>query len=344
MPDAAPSGPPLDPDAPDVRRETVAFVIPLFDEEAVLPLLVEAVEAYRAEHPEVTQVVLVDDGSRDGTARLARRLTDGLPGYVLLQFSRNFGHQLALTAGLTFVEADAAVVLDADLQDPLEVVATMTATWREGYDVVYGVRRLRDGETWFKRASASLFYRFFRWMTDRDVPLDTGDFRLIGRPVIDAYRRIGEQQPFVRGLVAWLGFRQTGVEYNRAPRAAGETKYPLRAMLRLASNSLTSFSDKPLRLAVRLGLATAAVSVLGLVWVLLAKYVFGSTITGWSSLIFVAFFFGGVQLFFLGVVGAYLARVYDEVKARPRYVLRDVWTSDAPADADASARYKHLSV
>lgn len=309
------------------RRETVALVIPLYNEEAVLPLLVEAVEAFRAEHPAVTEVVMIDDGSRDHTAARVHELTGGKPGYVLVRFARNFGHQLAVTAGLAATTTDAAVVIDADLQDPLPVVGEMIAKWREGYDVVYGVRERREGETAFKRATAAAFYRLFRWMTDLDIPLDTGDFRLLARPVIDAYARFEEQQPFVRGLVAWLGFNQIGVPYVRAPRAAGETKYPLRKMLRLASVSLTSFSDKPLKLAAYLGLSLAALSLVGLAWVLVVKYALQSAISGWSSLIFVGFFFGGVQLFFLGVLGLYVARIHDEVRRRPRYVVQSVWRS-----------------
>ncbi len=295
----------------------------------MLPLLIGAVEAFRAEHPEVTQVVLVDDGSRDATAALARTLTEDKRGYVLLRFARNFGHQLAVTAGMAAATTDAAVLLDADLQDPLPVVAQMIEKWREGFDVVYGVRTRRAGETGFKRATAALFYRLFRWMTDLDIPLDTGDFRLVSRRVLDAYARLEEQQPFVRGLVAWLGFNQTGIPYERAARAAGETKYPLRKMLRLASVSLTSFSDKPLKLAAFLGLAISLLSLVGLAWVLVVKYALESAISGWSSLIFVGFFFGGVQLFFLGILGLYVARIHDEVRRRPRYVVQDVWKSGA---------------
>ncbi len=316
------------------QRKTVGLVIPLYNEEAVLPLLIQEIEAYRREHPEVVQVVMVDDGSRDQTARLVCDLTGDLPGYVLLRFSRNFGHQLAVTAGMHFVETDAAVIMDADLQDPLSAVTAMIAKWREGYDVVYGVRKHREGETRFKLATATLFYRLFRFMTDLDMPLDTGDFRLLSRRVLDAYQRIQEQQPFVRGLITWLGFNQTGIEYERAARAAGETKYTVRKMFRLASRSLTSFSDKPLRFAVRLGLITSALAFLGLIWVLFVKYVFNAAITGWASLIFVGFFFGGLQLFFLGVVGMYLGRVYEEVRGRPRYVLRELWKSESRASGE----------
>ncbi len=318
-------------DGPAQRRRTVAFVIPLFNEEEVLPLLFEELEAFRAAHPEVEQVVFVDDGSRDATAALVRALTAERPGYVLLQFSRNFGHQLAVTAGLEFVEADAAVILDADLQDPLWVVTEMIERWRAGYDVVYGVRKRRQGEPLFKRVATRLFYRLFRRIADLDAPLDAGDFRLVARPVLEAYRRLQEQQPYVRGLISWLGFNQTGVEYVRPPRAAGQTKYPFRKLLRLATDGIFSFSDRPLRYAVRLGLLVAALAMLGLVWVVVQKYVVGVSVTGWASVIFALFFFGGVQLFFLGILGAYLNRVYEEVKARPRYVVRDRWASGKPA-------------
>ncbi|HMB93989.1 MAG TPA: glycosyltransferase family 2 protein [Rhodothermales bacterium] len=316
---------------PHSSRETVAFIIPLYNEEAVFPLLFKEIEAYRAEHPEVIQVVFVDDGSRDQTAALVRQLTAEREGYVLLQFSRNFGHQLAVTAGMSFVKTDAAVILDADLQDPLWVVTEMIEKWRDGYDVVYGVRKERQGETAVKKWTASLFYRLFRRISETDAPLDAGDFRLVSRPVLDAYDQLQEQQPYVRGLISWLGFNQTGVEYVREARAAGKTKYPFRKSLRLAFDSILSFSDKPLRYAARLGLLLSGGSVLGLLYVLFRKYIADATVTGWASLTFAIFFFGGLQLFFLGVVGAYLARVYEEVKARPRYVVRDVWSSETAA-------------
>lgn len=321
-------------------RETVSLVIPLYNEEKVFPELFASIEAYRAEHPEIVQVVFVDDGSKDKTAHLIRTLTAGRPGYVMLQFSRNFGHQLAITAGMHFVQMDAAVIMDGDLQDPLEVVTQMIAKWREGYDVVYGVRKERMGETAFKKYSAALFYRLFKWMTDLDIPMDTGDFRLVSRKVLDAYREISEQQPFVRGLIAWLGFNQVGIEFERAPRFAGTTKYSLRKMVRLAMRSLTSFSDKPLRFAVQLGLFTSILAVVGLIWVLYVKYVLDDAVSGWASMVFVAFFFGGLQLFFLGVVGAYLDRVYEEVKARPRYVLSNVWSSEQPSQTRGATNQK----
>ena len=309
-------------------RRTVSILVPLYDEEDVIGLLIEEIEAFRKKRPEVTEVIFVNDGSRDRTAEKVRRLTQGKPGYRLVGFSRNFGHQIAITAGIERVSTDAVVIMDADLQDPLYVAGQMIDRWREGYDVVYGIRGERDGVTWFRRTAMYLFYRFFDRMTDIDAPLDTGDFRLISREVIDAYKRFGERQPFVRGLIAWLGFQQIGIRYARPARAAGTSKYPFRKHWRLATSGITSFSDKPLRYAVSVGILLALVSVAGLVWVLMSKVVFGVETAGWASLIFVAFFFGGAQLFFLGIVGTYIARVYNEVKARPRYVVQDVWRSD----------------
>ena len=325
-------------------RRTVAFVIPLYNEEEVFPLLFEEIEAYRAAHPEVVQVVFIDDGSRDATARLVREHTAGKAGYVLLRFSRNFGHQLAVTAGMEFVETDAAVILDADLQDPLEVVTEMIAQWQAGYDVVYGIRQQRQGEPWPRRAAMWVFYRLFHRLSDIDAPLDAGDFRLVGRPVLDAYRRLQEQQPYVRGLISWIGFNQTGVPYVRPPRAAGTTKYPFRKLLRLATDGIFSFSDRPLRYAVRAGLLVVGLSMLGLVWIVVQKYVVGVSVTGWASVIFALFFFGGVQLFFLGILGAYMNRVYDEVKARPRYIVRERWHSDADAVAPPSDVHESSSL
>ncbi len=306
-------------------RNSVALVIPLYNEEEMLPVLIEEIEQFRARMPEVCQVILVDDGSQDATQSIARKLTSDREGYVLVSFSRNFGHQLAVTAGMHFATTDAAVILDADLQDPLDVVEQMIAKWREGYDVVYGVRKKRDGDSLLQRGTARLFYRFFRRMTDLDAPLDTGDFRLVSRAVLDAYDNLGEQQPYVRGLISWLGFNQVGVEYHRRARAGGESKYAWRDRLRLALDGIASFSGRPLRFAVRLGLGVSALSMIGLVWVVFARYSLNSTVPGWASILFVGFLFGGLQMFFLGVVGSYLARVYEEVKGRPRYIVRDVW-------------------
>lgn len=319
-------------------RSSLGLVIPLYNEEAVVPALIESIESYRADRPYVTEVVLVDDGSTDLTAGLVLHHARDLPGYRLIQFSRNFGHQLAITAGVEAARSDAVVVLDADLQDPLEVVDEMVDRWRAGYDVVYGIRRRREGDSWFRRALSAVFYRAFQRLADTDAPLDVGDFRLISRDVIDAFSTLQERQPYVRGLVSWLGFNQTGVEYDRPARTAGRSKYPFRKLMQLASDSILAFSDRPLRYAARFGFVVSALSVVGLIWSVLARIFQPDLISGWASLIFTAFFFGGLQLFFLGVVGAYLARVYDEVKARPRYIVRRTWSSDDRPPADRRPR------
>jgi dolichol-phosphate mannosyltransferase len=315
-------------------RNSLGLVIPLYNEEAVVPMLIASVEAFRLRRPFVTEVVLVDDGSTDRTAALVREQTRDLPGYTLVQFSRNFGHQLAITAGLAATAADAAVVLDADLQDPLEVIDEMVVRWQSGYDVVYGIRRRREGDSWLGRTLSASFYRIFQRLADSDTPVDVGDFRLMSREVIDAFTRLEERQPYVRGLVSWLGFNQTGVEYDRPARVVGRSKYPFRKRVELAFNSIVAFSDKPLRYAARLGFLVSVFSVLGIIWTVLAKIFKPEVVSGWASLIFTAFFFGGLQLFFLGIVGAYLARVYDEVKSRPRYVISRQWNSDSTPPRD----------
>ncbi len=310
------------------ERPHISLVIPVFNERDVLPLLLEAIGAFRTSRPERISVLFVDDGSRDGSAALIREESGSLKDISVVSLSRNFGHQIAVTAGLNLCDADAAIVMDADLQDPLDVAGSMIDRWKEGADVVYGKRIDREEVSFLERLTAGWYYRFFRSFTGLDAPLDTGDFRLVSRKVMEAFRELNEQQPYVRGLISWLGFKQEAVEYVRPGRAAGKTKYPWRRRLDLALDGLASFSGKPLRFAMRLGLLISAGSFMGLVWVLLTKYVFQTAITGWASLIFAAFFFGGVQLFFLGVIGSYLARVYDEVKGRPRYVVGSTWRSD----------------
>lgn len=322
-----------------VETLSIALVIPVFNEEDVLPLLIDEIERFRTSRNERISVLFIDDGSTDGTNSLIRTLATGLVGYRLIGFSRNFGHQLAVTAGLhalaldlpavgdESVMVDAAIVMDSDLQDPLEIAGRMIDTWKEGHDVVYGVRVHRDGVTAGNKFLYRLYYRIFAKFSDLDAPLDAGDFRLLSRRVILAYRQFGEQQPYVRGLIAWLGYSQVGIEYDRPARAAGKSKYSWKKLFQLAFDGLTSFSGKPLRYAVRMGLIVSALSSLGLVWALVERLVLDTNLPGWASLVFIGFFFGGLQLFFLGVVGSYLARVYDEVKSRPRYILKDAWSS-----------------
>lgn len=307
----------------------VALIIPVYNEQVVVPTLVRAIEAFKTSYSVVKSVVFVDDGSTDNSVFEIQAATKGLRGYHIIQLSRNFGHQMAITAGIKWCTSDAAIIMDADLQDPLETAGKMIDKWLEGFDVVYGVRSSRNHVSAVQRISAHWYYRLFRSVAKIEAPLDTGDFRLISRRVMDAYNELPEQQPYVRGLISWLGFKQIGIPYERPGRIAGDTKYPFNRRMSLAINGLTSFSAKPLKMAVNIGFLVAFGSLLGLFWVLFTKYVVGTAITGWASLIFAAFFFGGLQLFFLGIVGTYVARVYEEVKQRPRYIVQDVWHSSS---------------
>ncbi len=241
----------------------------------------------------------------------------------VLGFSRNFGHQLAVTAGIDHAVGAAVVLIDADLQDPPELIRSFIARWREGYDVVYAVRRSRQGETWFKRATARLFYRLLGRLIDIQIPLDTGDFRLMSRRVVDILKNMPEHHRFVRGLVSWAGFRQVGVEYERQERLAGETKYPLRKMLLLALDGITSFSVKPLQLASIMGAYAAGIGLAGILAFLYLRLFTSLTVRGWYALMVVVLFLGGIQMLMLGMMGEYVGRVYDEVRRRPLYILQE---------------------
>lgn len=239
--------------------------------------------------------------------------------------SRNFGHQIAITAGMDYASGQAVIVIDADLQDPPELILDMIARWKEGYDVVYARRVKRKGETVFKRWTAYVFYRLLRAATEIDIPVDTGDFRLIDRKVCDQLLYMRERSRFVRGLVSWAGFRQTAVEYEREPRLAGETKYPLKKMIRFSLDGITSFSHKPLKLASLLGFLLSAASVVGMMVVLYLKWFTNSIVPGWASLFMVMLFCNGVMMTMLGIIGEYIGRIYDEVKERPLYVINETW-------------------
>jgi dolichol-phosphate mannosyltransferase len=254
---------------------------------------------------------------------LLRGIAQAEPRYRILSFARNFGHQTAITAGVDYARGEAVVVMDADLQDPPEVVLEMVAKWREGFDVVYGRRRGRAGETWFKLLTARWFYRVFAAMIPIEVPLDTGDFRLMSRKVVVALRELREVHRFVRGMVAWVGFKQTEVVYDRPGRFAGETKYPLRKMVRFALDGITSFSVLPLRFATYLGMLTSLGSVGVIAYALLAKYLYHQAVPGWTALMIIVTIFASVQLLMIGILGEYVGRVYEEVKRRPLYVVGD---------------------
>ena len=311
----------------------LGVVIPCFDEAAVLPALFAALTKFAASAPGPVWFLLVDDGSSDGTARLLDEQCSKDPRFAAIHFSRNFGHQTAVSAGLHHARGDVIAVLDADLQDPPEVVLRMIDKWREGFDVVYGVRQNRK-EGFILRACYAAFYRVMRRVANVDIPLDAGDFSLMDRRVVDLVNSMPEHNRFVRGLRGWVGFRQTGIPYDRAARAAGEAKYGFRKLFRLALDGLVSFSSLPLRLAAWLGLFAAAIGFALLVWALIAALVLEKTPAGWASTAVIVLFFGGVQLLMLGVLGEYLGRIFDEVKGRPHFVVaaRSGWAVQAPRD------------
>lgn len=300
----------------------LSVAVPVFNEQENIPELYRRLVAALDGCVASFEIVFVDDGSQDATWALVQQLAARDGRVRGLRFSRNFGHQMAFAAGLDHARGEAVVIMDADLQDPPEVIPELVARWREGYDVVYGQRRRRDGESAFKLWTAKVFYRLLRRITPVDIPLDTGDFRLMDRRAVEAFRRLGERHRFTRGLVAWLGFRQTGVLYDRAARHAGDTKYPLRKMMRFAVDAITSFSHVPLQLATWMGFAVSALAFAYIVVVLALKVV-GISWPGYTSLMAAILFLGGVQLVMIGLLGEYLGRVYDEVKHRPLYVVQE---------------------
>ena len=298
----------------------LSVVVPVFNEEESLDELYRRVTESLGGSGESFELVLVDDGSRDGSLSRMQALAARDPRVVLVRLSRNFGHQIAVSAGVDAARGQAIVLMDADLQDPPEVVPQMLALWRKGFDVVYGRRTRRSGESWFKKATAAAFYRLIRKMTSIDIPADVGDFRLMSRRVVDVLKQFQERNRFVRGMVAWIGFRQTAIDYQRQVRASGETKYPLRKMVRFAADAIFSFSHVPLRIATGLGLVVSTLSFAYGVFAILGRFFGWGFVHGWASLMVAVTFLGGVQLVSLGIIGEYLGRVYDEVKQRPLYV------------------------
>lgn len=300
----------------------LSVVVPVFNEEENIPELYRRLTAVLPEVAASWEVLFVDDGSRDGSWGLIAQLAREDPHVRGLRFSRNFGHQMAFAAGLDHARGRAVVIMDADLQDPPELIPELVAKHRQGFEVVYAVRAARRGETAFKRLTAKLFYRLLARLTTVGIPLDTGDFRLMGPRAVEAFRRLPERHRFTRGLVAWLGFSQTGVPYERPPRFAGQTKYPLRKMLRFAADAMTSFSHVPLQLATWLGFLVSAVAFLYILVVIALKFA-GVSWPGYTSLMAAILFLGGAQLVMVGLLGEYVGRIYDEVKRRPLYLVAE---------------------
>src|SRR5258705_590799 len=269
------------------------------------------------------EIVYVDDGSSDATVDLLRTIQGADKHARVVRLSRNFGHQLAVSAGLEHARGDAVVIIDADLQDPPEVIPEMVARWRDGYEVVYGLRARRAGETTFKLWTAKTFYRLINRLSEIEIPLDVGDFRLLDRKVVDALLAMPERDRFLRGMVSWIGFKQVAVIYDRAPRHAGQTKYPLVKMLRFALDSVISFSFVPLRLSIWVGFGAIAASFAGIVYALVIRLYTTDWVRGWASIFTALLFLGGVQLITLGIVGEYVGRIYAEVKLRPLYVVQE---------------------
>lgn len=320
-----------------VRPQTLSVVVPVYFEEAVLEAFYERVcTALAPLEPEFRlELVFVNDGSTDRSLEILLGLRERDPRVMVLHFSRNFGHQIAVTAGLDHAGGDVVAVIDADLQDPPEVIPQMLAKWREGYKVVYGVRAERRGESTFKRGTAKLFYRLLGQLSDVRLPLDAGDFRLLDRAVVEALRRMPEESRYLRGMVSWVGYRQCGIPYVRDARYAGKTKYTLGKMFRFAFNGITSFSEKPLVLAGWMGVFATLAGFLYLIQVIAGKLLRPETVvSGWASMIGVVIFFGGIQLLFLGVLGQYVGRIYRETKRRPLYILEASWGTERDTRAD----------
>lgn len=312
-----------------MTKPTFTIIAPIYNELENIPELYPRMREVMDRTGEPWELILVDDGSTDGSTALIRKLAENDARVRPVIFARNFGHQIAVTAGVDHARGDAVIIIDADLQDPPEVILQLIDKWREGYEVVYAVREERQGESWFKTTTASLFYRMIYRITDVDIPMDAGDFRLMDRKVVEVMKQMREKHRFLRGMSAWVGFKQVGVSYKRQPRFAGETKYPLNKMIKLALNAVTSFSYFPLQLATYMGFIAAGLSVLAIPVIIILRLTTGTALFGQATTLIIVLFLGGLQLISLGVIGEYIGRIYDEAKGRPLYIV-----SEAPEDPE----------
>ncbi|MBP3886380.1 MAG: glycosyltransferase family 2 protein [Cellulosilyticum sp.] len=301
----------------------LSIVIPMYYEEDVVQACYKELKRVMNEYQWNYEFIFVNDGSKDQTLLRLKEIAQIDSKVKIIDFSRNFGHQIAVTAGVFHTQGDAVVIIDADLQDPPYVIKEMVDKWQEGYDVIYAKRKKRKGETAFKRITAKCFYRLLHYMSEIEIPLDTGDFRLMDQKVVEAFKSMPERNRFIRGMVSWVGFDQTYVEYERDERYAGETKYPLKKMLHFAADGMISFSTKPLKFVRTLGFTTIFIAIGLAIYSLYAKYIIHSVVTGWTSIMVAITFFSGVQLFSIGLLGEYIARIYDESKNRPLYLIKE---------------------
>ncbi len=305
------------------NKPTYTIIAPIYNEVESIPLLYTRVSEVMAQTGEPWEFVMVDDGSSDGSTEAILELKGQDEKVKPVIFARNFGHQIAVTAGLDYSRGEAVIIIDADLQDPPEVILDLIKKWKEGFEVVYAVRSKRAGETWFKLFTASAFYRLIQRITDVNIPMDTGDFRLLDRKVVQVLNGMREKHRFLRGMSVWVGFKQTGVEYERAERFAGETKYPLKKMIRFASDAITGFSYFPLQLAMYLGFITAGISIISILVVIVLRLSGSQAFFGQATTLIAVLFLGGVQLISIGLLGEYIGRLYDEAKGRPLYITRE---------------------
>jgi len=306
----------------------ISVVIPIHNESVALPVLYDRLNKMASTRAEQFEFIFINDASKDNSFQIMQDLHKKDPRVKVANLSRNFGHQIAVTAGIDLSRGDAVILMDGDLQDPPEVIPQLVDKWHEGFEVVYAVREKRNGETIFKKFSAQMFYRTLRKITGLDLPLDAGDFRLMGHRVVDALQNMREGHRYIRGMVSWVGYKQTGVMYSRDSRYGGETKYTLLKMMKFAVDGITSFSDLPLKFASYLGFFSTIVAVLLILKVFFSFFVFHNAVPGWASLMVVVLFIGGVQLVVLGIMGEYIGRTHDEVRGRPLYFLDETFGFD----------------